>query len=351
MHNSIQKELAELNKLSIKEYNRNVELGLIDEPINKSNVQEIIIKSPDISINNAEVNNSKIVKPESLDEYIGQSKNKRAIKKTINIIKTIKPINILLYGYPGTGKSNLAQIIAKELDARYIYTIPEQLKDIEKIKEVLNTIQSEKKLVVWCLDECQNIDKKTINILLPVLQDRKLGNVQVKDFVLIGATTDYNKVYKKSEALVSRFQTRIIMNKYTVEELIEIQKLHKSKMNIDIDIPEEDYRLIAKNSKGIPREALNLLLNRMVSNTVQETLEEKKIIKDGITETDIKILKTLNKQNKPIGSNFLSQKVGLIKEDYEMVYEPYLVEKDFIDRSSRGREITNIGKKFLKELK
>ena len=311
---------------------------------------EIIIKQPDLNITSTDVRQQKLPKPENLKEYIGQSNNKQLVLKTIKIINIIRPINIFLHGYPGCGKTTLSEIIAKELDAHFIYTIPEQLKDIEKIKDVLNTIQTSKKLVVWMVDEIHNIDKKLINILLPVLHDYKLGNTPIKQFVFIGATTDYNKLYKKSEALVSRFQTKIKMDKYNIDEIATIIKQYHQKMNLDIDIPENDYILIAKNSKGVPREAINLLLKRLVSNNVEEVLKDHKIIANGITITDIKILETLSYSKEAIGSSSLSQQVNMLKEDFEYVYEPYLVEQGFIERTKSGRRITNKGEKILEEL-
>lgn len=308
---------------------------------------EIIIKSPTLEIKNNNIKAVKIPKPNNLSEFIGQEKNKQSVLTAIKIIKQIKPCNIFIHGYPGCGKSTLAEIISKELDAEFIYSIPEQLKDIDKIKEILNKIQVSDKLVVWMVDEIHNADRKLINILLPVLQDYKLGNVNINPFVFIGATTDYHRLYKKSEALISRFQTKLNLEKYKDEEMVVILKQYKQKLNINVEISNADYLLIAQNSKNIPREAINLLLKRLVSNNVSEVLNENKIIKDGLNETDIKILQFLNTMTTPIGANFLSQSIDMIEADYLSVYEPFLVSKQFIKRTRTGRMITDLGKQFL----
>lgn len=316
-----------------------------------SNPQEIVIKQAEISIKNENLSIKSTPKPVTLDEFIGQTENKKSIKTSLKIIKAIKPINIFIHGFAGCGKTTLAEIIAKELDAEFIYTIPEQLKNMETISSTINKIQSEKKLTVWMIDEAHNLDKKLINILLPILQDHKLGDVVIREFVMIFATTDYNKLHKKSEALISRFQTKVYLEKYSISEMVTILKQHKKKFGIDIDIPETDYKLIAENCKGVPREAINLLLKRLVLNDVSEIFQENKIVFNGLNKKDIQILDSLNEMKDPIGVNFLSQRVSLSEADYQLVYEPFLIESGYIQRIQRGRVISQKGKELLNYLK
>jgi len=316
----------------------------------KQNPNEIIIKHAELNIDNKDLIVKNTPKLLTLNEFVGQEENKKSILTTIKIIQQIKPINLFIHGYPGCGKSTLAEIIAHELKAKFIYTIPEQLKNMDKIEEILNNIQSHENLTVWMIDEAHNMDKKLINILLPILQDNRLGDITIRSFTMILATTDFNKLYKKSEALISRFQTKIYLEKYTLDNIVTILKQYKQKLSINIDIPEEDYILLAKNSKGIPREAINLLLKRLVLFNIPEILKESKIVLNGLNQKDIQILQCLNAETKPMGANFLSQKVGLIDADYQLVYEPFLVECGMIDRTPKGRIISLKGKHFLQEL-
>lgn len=337
----------EENAMSDVEYIKHVNNGLDVESTN--NPLEVVIKNQEINIKNHNIEQKSMVNINTLADYIGQEKNKKVILKTIKVIKMIKPINIFLHGYPGCGKSTLGEIIAAELKSNFIYTIPEQLKNVETINSIIENIQSSDKLTVWMIDEIHNIDKKTINILLPILQSYRLGNVNIKQFVLIGATTDYNKLYYKSEALISRFQTKINMDRYTVDELVKILRLHKDKMNVPMLVSEDDLLIIAKNSKGVPREAINLLLKLLVSPNAKDVLAEHKIIKNGINDVDVRILNSLNVLDKPIGANYLSMRVGLLQEDYNKIYEPYLIKIGFIERTARGRQISKTGKEFLTE--
>jgi Holliday junction DNA helicase RuvB len=316
----------------------------------KSSPTEIIIKNSEINVDNQNLVIKNNPKPIVLDEFIGQTENKKSVRTTIKIIQQIKPINIFIHGYPGTGKTTLAEIIAHELNANFIYSIPEQLKNFERVSEILNQIQSSEKLSVWMIDECHQLDKKLINVLLPILQDHKLGNITIREFVMIFATTDFNKLYKKSEALISRFQTKIYLEKYSNEDIITILKQHKKKMSVNVEISDKDYLLIAENCKNIPREAINLLLKRLVLPNMPEIFKENKIVHNGLNQKDIQILNCLNEIPSPIGSNFLSQRVGLIEADYCLVYEPFLIESALIDRTARGRIISIKGKELLKSL-
>jgi holliday junction DNA helicase RuvB len=311
---------------------------------------EIIIKNSEINVENQNLVIKNNPKPLNLSEFIGQTENKKSVETTLKIIKQVKPINIFIHGYPGCGKTTLAEIISHELGAKFIYSIPEQLKNFERVSEILNEIQSNEGLTVWMVDEAHNLDKKLINVLLPILQDHKLGNITIREFVMIFATTDYNKLYKKSEALISRFQTKIYLEKYSNEDIITILKQHKKKMDIDVEIPDSDYLLISQNCKRIPREAINLLLKRLVLTDMSEIFKENKIVHNGLNQKDIQILNCLNELTMPIGANFLSQRVGLIEADYCLVYEPFLIESGFVDRTARGRVISVKGKELLRGL-
>lgn len=294
--------------------------------------------------------------PKTLEEYIGQEESKDQIKASIRIINELKPIHILLNGWAGCGKTALARITSNMLGANFIYKVPEQLKNIDDLVEVLNQIQRSEKLTVFMLDEIHTIPVKVANVLLPILQDGVYGNKNIRPFVMIGATTDKDKLIKKQAPLVSRFQTQITLDKYTSPELEVILSNYKQASFPDKEVSDADYKAIAKNSRGIPREAIALLLQRLVADNMGQVLQRSKIVSDGLTKIDIEILTTLKSLNKPVGANYLSQAVGIPQADYEIIYERFLIEKRFIYRQARGRVISDKGVEFLntiikKELK
>lgn len=279
--------------------------------------------------------------PESFNSYIGQNRAKVLSQTSIQIIKNIKPIHILINGFAGCGKTTLARIIAKELNADFIYRVPEQIKGTDQLLDLINYIQTNDNLTVLMIDEIHTINKNVVNVLLPIMQDLKFGNADIKPFVLIGATTNKDRLAKANRPFLSRFQSEITLEKYSVEELTLILKKRSP------EFKEEDLRILAENARRVPREAIAMLLNFQITKNIKETLKQFAIIRNGVTEWDIKILKHLSSFNKPMGANFLSQAVGITQSDYEQIYERFLVEEGYIIRSSRGREITEKGKNFL----
>ena len=289
--------------------------------------------------------------PSTLDDYVGQSTAKRSVQTYIKIINQLKCTHLLINGWAGCGKTLLAKIIAKMLNANIIYRIPEQLTDIDELLKIINQIQESEQLTVLFVDEIHNIDKKVVNILLPILQDRKFGDTKIRPFIFIGATTDKDVLCKKFSPLVSRFQSQLTLEKYEPKDLVQIIKTYHKKTFPNMGILEKDYQIIAENSRGIPREAIALLLKQLVLNDMDEVLSQSDILKDGLTKIDIKILTALNQNDKPMGASFLSQAVGVPQSDYVEIYERFLVEKGYILRLSRGRTITEKGKELLNGLK
>ena len=258
----------------------------------------------------------------------------------------------MINGWAGCGKTTLAKIAANMLNANFIYRVPEQLDDMDKILEIINEIQSTERLTVFMLDEIHTINKfpKITNILLPILQEWKYGDADIRPFVMIGATTERDRLVRKQAPLVSRFQVQITLDKYNPSELKTIIQHYKDSLYKDHEITEEDYDIIAKNSRGVPREAIALMLKQLVVQDINKVLNQSHIIKDGLVKADIAILKVLNSNDKPMGASYLSQAVSITQADYEHVHERFLVEQGFICRESRGRTITAKGKIFLNTL-
>jgi Holliday junction resolvasome RuvABC ATP-dependent DNA helicase subunit len=298
------------------------------------------------------IENKILYEPELLRDFIGQEQAKEQIKTAVKIIQQLRPVNMLINGWPGCGKTTLARITAKMLNANFIYRVPEQLDDVDKLLEVINFIQSSETLTVFMIDEIHSINQfpKVANVLLPILQDWKFGNADIRPFVMIGATTDKDQLLKKQGALVSRFQIQITLDKYQPKELQTIVKNYKEASYKNHSISEKDFKIIARNSRGIPREAIALLLKQLVTQDIDKVLKQSDIIKDGLTKVDLRILKTLVANSKPMGASYLSQATGITQSDYEQIYERFLVEMGYVYRHSRGRTISDKGKDLLNNM-
>ncbi|KKM66621.1 hypothetical protein LCGC14_1479410 [marine sediment metagenome] len=257
---------------------------------------------------------------------------------------------MIVSGWAGCGKSTIVFLLQKLLDAELIYRIPEQLNEPEEIVKILNQINSNKKLTILFLDEIHQLKQKTGELFYPILEDFIISEKNIKPFIFAGATTNLDIIQTKLSPLYDRIHFKIHLTKYDEQELTTIISNYKKQLYPDIKIKKEDLKIIAKNAKQTPRIAIALLLKLLVEKDIQTVLEQEDIIYEGLNKTDVKIMGTLNEFNKPIGSKALSQVVGITEKDYLVIYENYLCEKKFIIRTSRGRILTEKGKKILKEL-
>lgn len=324
----------------------------------QSKPQEVVLKPDSLNLSNipeykGEGAKKFIFRPETLQQYIGQEHAKDIIKLNIKKIKSMKSVHFLISSTKGgVGKTTLAFIISKLLNANMIERIGADFDDPKQIESVLKIINSTEKYSVLFIDEIHNLSKiNAEKYFYRLMEDFTIQGKQIKPFTIIGATTDKDTIVKKMPPFITRFQVPIELKGYTIEELIILLKQYKNQMfeleNVDAEI----YDVIAKNCKFTPRIAISLLEDYIVENDINKVLKYHRIIKNGLTETDIKILKTLNSCGKPIGLENIANRVGTSKGNYRIIYEPFLTEMGYIITTPRGRIIGEEGKKILEGLK
>ena len=300
------------------------------------------------------------IRPETIEEYIGQSEVKENIKVFVEAAKTRNEAldHVLLYGPPGLGKTTLAFIIAHELGTK-IKTASGP--SIEKTGDLAAILSSLEPGDVLFIDEIHRMPRYIEEVLYPAMEDFSLdiivgseGNtrnikIDLPPFTLVGATTRAGDL---SAPLRDRFGIISKLQFYTTEELTEIVKRTSRVLNMEID-DDAAYEL-AKRSRGTPRIA-NRLFKRvrdfaLVKGTgkidldiTKESLERLHIDKIGLDKTDHDLLLAIiNKFNGgPVGIEALSSSIGEEVTTIEDVYEPYLLQTGLLKRTARGRMVTD----------
>ena len=308
--------------------------------------------------NDNELDNT--IRPETIDEYIGQTD----VKENISVfVKAAKMRNealdhVLLYGPPGLGKTTLAFIIAHELGTN-IKTASGP--SIEKSGDLAAILSSLEPGDVLFIDEIHRMPRYIEEILYPAMEDFSLdiivgseGNsrnikIDLPPFTLVGATTRAGDL---SAPLRDRFGIIDKLQYYNVEELTQIVKRTSRVLNVEID--DDAAKELAKRSRGTPRIANRLFKRvrdfamvegsgKITKAVTEKALNRLKVDNMGLDNTDRELLSAIiNKFNGgPVGVEAISSSIGEEVTTIEDVYEPFLLQNGLLKRTSRGRVATD----------
>ena len=299
------------------------------------------------------------IRPDSIDEYIGQQEVKENLDVFIKAAKMREEAldHVLLYGPPGLGKTTLAYIIANELGSN-IKTASGP--SIEKSGDLAAILSSLEEGDVLFIDEIHRMPRYIEEILYPAMEDFVLDiivgsdstsrniRIDLPPFTLVGATTRAGDL---SSPLRDRFGIISKLKYYTTEELTEIVKRTSRVMNFPID--DEAALELAGRSRGTPRIA-NRLFKRVRDFALVEgsetinlevtnyALDKLKVDKLGLDDTDYNLLKSIIEKfnGGPVGIEAIASSIGEEMTTIEDVYEPYLLQMGLLKRTSRGRVVT-----------
>lgn len=299
------------------------------------------------------------IRPRILDEYIGQQKVKENLKVYIEAAKERKEAldHVLLYGPPGLGKTTLANIIANEMDVNIHITSGPAIEKQGDLAAILTNLGEHDVLFI---DEIHRLSHSVEEILYPAMEDYAVDiilgkgpsarsiRLDLPKFTLVGATT---KAGNMTGPLRDRFGVISRLELYTNEELTTIVKRSASILGVQID--EDGAKEIASRSRGTPRIA-NRLLKRVrdfaqimsdgiiTKKLADEALTRIEVDKIGLDSTDRNVITTMIKTfgGGPVGLDTLAATTGEDSNTIEDVYEPYLLQLGFINRTPRGRTVT-----------
>jgi holliday junction DNA helicase RuvB len=296
------------------------------------------------------------LRPRRLKDFTGQTKLKENLAIGIEAARQRGEAmdHILLYGPPGLGKTTLAAVIAEELEVPFEQTSGPVLQKKLDLTGILSNVRARQ---VFFIDEIHRLLPDVEEMLYSALEDFRVDilvgagpgarthSLPMPKFTAIGATTRQGLV---SAPLRGRFGMLLRLNHYDENELALIVSRSARLLNVEID--EEGMREIARRSRGTPRIA-NRLLRRVrdyaqvradghISQTVAETaLDLLEVDRYGLDEIDQKIMLTVLEKygGGPVGLNTIAAAIGEEPNTIEEVYEPYLIQLGFIDRTPRGR--------------
>ena len=308
-----------------------------------------------------DIKNEKTLRPQTLDQYIGQAKAKENLKIYIEAAKGRGESldHVLFFGPPGLGKTTLAGIIANEMGTHMKVTSGPAIAKPGEMAAILSNLQEGDILFV---DEIHRLNRQVEEVLYPAMEDYAIDimigkgssarsiRLDLPKFTLVGATTRAGLL---SAPLRDRFGVIHHLEFYTVDELKTI--IMKSAVKLDVEIDEEGAFELARRSRGTPRLANRLLkrvrdfaevkydgkISKEVAAFALDLLEVDKL---GLDQNDRNILMTMIEkfQGGPVGLDTLAAAIGEDAGTIEDVYEPYLVKNGFIVRTPKGRMVTDL---------
>lgn len=306
------------------------------------------------------------LRPNSWDEYIGQKNIKDNLKILLKAAEQRKhpPEHLLFYGPPGLGKTTLANLIAKETRAQLKSTSGPAIEKVGDLASILTNLSPGDILFI---DEIHRLNKTIEEVLYPAMESGSLDiiigkgpsartiQLDLPPFTLIAATT---RIAMLSAPLRSRFSGGVFKLEFYSDEEIE-KIIERSAKILNVEINQKAKNEIAKRSRSTPRTA-NYLLKRgrdlaqirektLTDDIVNEALNMLNIDELGLNSEDREMIKIIDEKfnGGPVGLNTLAAALSEEQATIEDVYEPYLLKLGLIERTPRGRTITDRARKHL----
>lgn len=318
------------------------------------------ITDPDLTPD--EIQSESKLRPKTIDEFVGQERLKENLLVFIQAARNRgeQLDHVLLYGPPGLGKTTLAHIIARELGVNIRTSSGPVFQSPAELLGILTQLETRDVLFI---DEIHRLGRVVEEHLYPAMEEFRCElivdkgpharhySLPIEPFTLIGATTRAGMI---TPPMRSRFGVVLRLDFYSPDDLLRI--IHRSAGLLEVSIDDEGAREISRRSRGTPRIANRLLrrirdfaevkgegrIDREMADYALGMLE---VDKKGLSEMDRRILSTIIDKfsGGPVGINSLTVAVAEEPETIEDVYEPFLIQEGLLQRTSRGRVVTDSG--------
>lgn len=313
-----------------------------------------------------ERSNENILRPSYLSDFLGQEKLKENLAIFIKAAKNRGDAldHTLFYGPPGLGKTTLAQIIAHEMGVGFKGSSGPVISKSGDLAALLTNLQEGD---IFFIDEIHRLNKNVEEVLYSAMEDFKLDiiigegpaaraiKIDLPKFTLVGATTRVGLI---ANPLKDRFGIPLRINFYSASELEQIV-IRDAKI-LEIEIEKSAAQEIAKRSRGTPRIAIRLLKRvrdfashageKIISQaTADHALKRLEIDAAGLDASDYRYLKFIaeNYRGGPVGIETIAAAIGEEKDTVEDTIEPYLIQQGFVEKTPRGRVLTETAFKHL----
>jgi len=306
------------------------------------------------------------LRPRSMEEYIGQTRMKENLRVFIQAARVRRePLDhVLVYGPPGLGKTTIAHVIAHEMGIAIKATSGPA---IEKSGDLVALLTNLEEGGILFIDEIHRLSPTLEEILYQAMEDYKLDitigqgvgarvvKLDLPPFTLLGAST---RIGLLTAPLRDRFGIVHHLQFYSQEDLARI--IRRAARILGVEIDPEGAGEIGRRARGTPRVANRLLRRvrdfaqveadgRITARLAEKYLERLEVDRYGLDEIDRRLLLTIHEKfdGGPVGLNTLSAAIGEERDTVEEIYEPYLLQIGFLDRTSRGRRITRLARQHL----
>jgi len=251
---------------------------------NDNSPMEVVIKDEGLNTANllnyegAKTNKFKF-RPNTFDEFIGQDLNKEIIKDALQGIRMGEIFHFFFYAKPGVGKTSLARVIQKELDAEMIEMIGKQI-TMDTLINAMNVFyKSDKEYCILFVDEVDTVKPELCKVMNPMIEDFKLGDKNLRPFIFIGCTINKNLLIKRGNGdFLGRVNYPIMFDKYNKNDIVNILNQYIEQVYPKENFDKQAVEVVAENCRNEPRKAIHMLKHYRINKDINKLITNYKII-------------------------------------------------------------------------